>query len=73
MIGRDSFHIRAQVQLGHWPVNFVIKKGDIWILSLKVFKSNVTASLLAQLVKHRSSMHETPVLFLGQDNPLGKG
>ena len=31
------------------------------------------ASLVAQLVKNPPTMQETPVQFLGQDNPLEKG
>ena len=31
------------------------------------------ASLLAQLVKNPPAMQETPVLFLGQEDPLEKG
>ena len=32
-----------------------------------------TASLRAQLVKNPPAMQETPVRFLGQEDPLGKG
>ena len=32
-----------------------------------------TASLIAQLVKNLPAMQETPVLFLGQEDPLEKG
>ena len=31
------------------------------------------ASLIAQLVKNLPAVQETPVLFLGQGDPLGKG
>ena len=31
------------------------------------------ASLIAPLVKNPSAMQETPVLFLGQEDPLEKG
>ena len=31
------------------------------------------ASLVAQLVKNLPAMQETPVLFLGQEDPLKKG
>ena len=31
------------------------------------------AALVAQLVKNPSVMQETPVQFLGQEDPLGKG
>ena len=33
----------------------------------------VWASLVTQLVKNPSAMQETPVQFLGQENPLDKG
>ena len=33
----------------------------------------VWASLVAQLVKNPPAMQETPVGFLGQENPLEKG
>ena len=32
-----------------------------------------TASLIAQLVKNLPAMQETPVLFLGQEDPLETG
>ena len=31
------------------------------------------ASLVAQLIKNLSAMQETPVQFLGQEDPLEKG
>ena len=31
------------------------------------------ASLIAQLVKNLPAMQETPILFLGQEDPLEKG
>ena len=31
-----------------------------------------TASLITQLVKNLTAMEETPVLFLGQEDPLEK-
>ena len=31
------------------------------------------ASLIAQLVKNQPAMQETPVQFLGQEDPLEKG
>ena len=33
----------------------------------------IRASLIAQLVKNLPAMKETPVQFLGQDDPLEKG
>ena len=35
--------------------------------------SNAWASLVAQLVKNPLAMQETPVQFLGQEDPLEKG
>ena len=36
-------------------------------------KANNLASLIAQLVKNPPAMQETPVRFLGQEDPLEKG
>ena len=36
-------------------------------------KLKTRTSLLPQLVKKPSAMQETPVHFLGQEDPLGKG
>ena len=33
----------------------------------------IWASLIAQLVKNQPAMQETPVRFLGQEDPLEKG
>ena len=41
-----------------------------------VFKNSLLhlwASLIAQLVKNPPAMQETPVQFLGQEDPLEKG
>ena len=35
--------------------------------------TNMRASLVAQLVKDPPAMQETPVLFLGGEDPLEKG
>ena len=35
--------------------------------------SNIQASLIAQLVNNPLAMQETPVQFLGWENPLEKG
>ena len=42
---------------------------------LKIFETcfMARASLIAQLVKNLPAMQETPVLFLGQEDPLEKG
>ena len=37
------------------------------------FGQEFTASLRAQLVKNPSAIQETPVQFLGQEDPLAKG
>ena len=34
---------------------------------------NIRASLVAQLIKNPPAMQETPVLVLGQEDPLEKG
>ena len=36
-------------------------------------KCNIWASLRAQMVKNTPAMKETPVRFLGQENPVEKG
>ena len=41
-------------------------------LDLSVIKSE-RASLVAQLVKNPPAMQETPVRFLGWENPIGEG
>ena len=38
-----------------------------------LFRRMFRASLIAQLVKNPPAMQETPVLFLGRDDPLGQG
>ena len=37
------------------------------------FAEGFRVSLIAQLVKYPPAMQETPVRFLGQEDPLGKG
>ena len=41
-------------------------------LFLRVLETG-KSSLIAQLVKNPPAMQETPVQFLGQENPLKKG
>ena len=41
---------------------------DIWTIVI-----DYRASLIAQLVKNLPAMHETPVRFLGWEDPLEKG
>ena len=38
-----------------------------------IFMQTTQKSLAAQLVKNPPTMQETPVLFLGQEDPLEKG
>ena len=40
---------------------------------LMVNQSTIRASLVAQLVKNLPAMQETPVQFLGWEDPLEKG
>ena len=40
---------------------------------IKVIYIVMRASLIAQLVKNLPAMQETPVQFLGQEDPLEKG
>ena len=41
--------------------------------TVAIFKCTVWASLIAQLVKNLPAMPETPVWFLGGEDPLEKG
>ena len=43
------------------------------ILCNKLFQFPFTKSLVAQLVKNLPAMQETPVRFLGHEDPLEKG
>ena len=43
------------------------------IVLFLVFTLDVVASLVAQLVKNPPAMPETPVQFLGREDPLEKG
>ena len=40
---------------------------------LSDFTHSLTPSLIAQLVKNLPAMQETPIQFLGQEDPLEKG
>jgi len=40
---------------------------------LRPTRMNIRASLVAQLVKNPPAMQETPVQFLGREDPLEKG
>ena len=54
---------------------FRIKGNNVYIIICEMFKAykNVRASLVAQLVKNSPAMQETPVQFLGWEDPLEKG
>ena len=45
---------------------FIVSKNELVFL-------NVSYSLIAQLVKNPPAMQETPVRFLGQEDPLENG
>ena len=45
----------------------------VWKLLDRALVDNSWASLVAQLVKNPPAMQETPVQFLGQEDPLEKG
>ena len=52
----------------------VIRSGSIFLnISLSFLVEGRGISLLAQLVKNPPAMQETPVRFLGWENPLEKG
>ena len=42
-------------------------------INLQNFLESFMASLVAQLVKNQPAVQETPVWFLGQEDPLEKG
>ena len=44
----------------------------IYIYTLDIY-TYIWASLLAQLINNPPAMQETPVRFLGQEDPLEKG
>ena len=56
------------VQLSH-PY---MTTGRTIALNIWTFVGKVRASLIAQLVKNLPAMQETPVRFLGQEDPLEK-
>ena len=60
--------IKGAVKLEmHILINFTPGPADATLLSLK------GVSLIAQLVKNLPAMQETPVQFLGSEDPLEKG
>ena len=60
--------IHEYVWLGHLAVHLKLSQQCLLGTSLVVW-----VSLIAQLVRNLPSMQETPVRFLGQENPLEKG
>ena len=61
-----DFLSRAKAFSTEWPRYQV---SEYQILYIYIY----TGFLIAQLVKNLSAMQETPVQFLGQEDPLGKG
>ena len=68
--------------MGDWDVsegwgnswmNWVWKMSWMLILHFNQTKVNVGASQVTQLVKNPPAMQETPVQFLGWEDPLEKG
>ena len=45
----------------------------VWVILPRYEEPKMTTSLIAQLVKNLSAMQETPVQFLGWEDPLEKG
>ena len=45
----------------------------VWVILPRYEEPKMTTSLIAQLVKNLPAMQETPVRFLGQEDPLEKG
>ena len=54
-------------------LHFTFRSVIHFVLILWEVKVSVWASLVAQLVKNLPAMQETPVWFLGQEDPLEKG
>ena len=65
-LGEEWIH--EYVWLGHLAVHLKLSQHCLLGTSLVVW-----VSLIAQLVRNLPSMQETPVRFLGQENPLEKG
>ena len=65
--------------LSYYPGNSIYNKNLlllIWLTPIylkKYFYYSHRASLIAHLVKNPPAMQETPVQFLGQEDPLEKG
>ena len=68
---------RSEVQNGFYWARIKVLAGlqSLWKLLWTVcfFMFSSFASLIAQLVKNLPAMQETPVRFLGPENPLEKG
>ena len=56
-----------------WSNFHIHTTGKTIALNIWTFVGKVRASLIAQLVKNLPAMQETPVRFLGQEDPLEKG
>ena len=78
----NQFHIQGSILCGMSVVlrengiNLGTPKADFWIwwqISIYTVWPQNWASLVAQLVKNLPEMQETPVQFLGRDDPLEKG
>ena len=68
----ESHPDTGQSPPGHGDNSWVLHQSNIKSsLSLSFFSH--LASLIAQLVKNPPAMQETPVLFLGWEDPLQKG
>ena len=69
-----------EVEMWKWKVLLKAKRiysvrhhAKCFPVHLKGSRVSSGASLIAQLVKNPSAMQETPVLFLGWEDPLEKG
>ena len=55
------------------PMTFCITEQGLYVATMPCFSSSLWAFLIAQLVKNLPAMPETPVQFLGREDPLEKG
>ena len=54
-------------------MTFCITEQGLYVATMPCFSSSLWAFLIAQLVKNLPAMPETPVQFLGREDPLEKG
>ena len=54
-------------------LNSILKKQRHYFTNKDLSSQSYGFSLIAQLVKNTPAMQETPVRFLGQEDPLEKG